>query len=253
MEDLRGRVVVVTGASRGLGAGLAARFAELGGATGLCARSRIAPLSSTARTFAAAVDVADAGAVDAFAVDVVAELGPIDLWINNAGALGEVVELRDLDPASAGAVVATNLLGALHGMQSFVRHRHTVGGGGVLVNISFGAANGPHRGLGAYCATKAAVQMLTDVVNDEERPTGLRAYAVEPGAVDTDMQASLRAAADRFPDVRILRQLHEAGLLTPPRQVVDRIAALGVRPGTTGARTVGRASGRRRVQEGTRS
>jgi NAD(P)-dependent dehydrogenase (short-subunit alcohol dehydrogenase family) len=224
-ETLHGRTVVITGASRGLGAGLARRFAELGASTGLCARALIDRPGTS--TVTAVVDVTDAAAVDEFASAVVARLGPIDLWINNAGAMGPVADLRDVPPDEASTVVSTNILGVLHGTQSYLRHRREAGGGGVLVNLSSGAAHAPQPGLGLYCATKSAVQMLTDVVNAEEGTGGLRAYAVEPGAVDTDMMVTLRAAsAERFESVAVIRALKEAGRMNSTGHVADHIAAL---------------------------
>jgi NAD(P)-dependent dehydrogenase (short-subunit alcohol dehydrogenase family) len=226
-QPLAGRVVVVTGASRGLGAGCARRFADLGAAVGVCARSDFQPPPSEAPSIAAVVDVADPTAVEDFTTRIVDGLGAIDLWINNAGVLGPVVELRDIPPVAAQTVVAVNLLGVVYGTNTFVRHRRAVGGGGVLVNITSGAARAPSAGLGLYCATKVAVEMLTDVVNLEEHTSGLRAYAVEPGAVDTEMQAELRAAPpERFPDAAVLRQLEAAGMLTSSEHVADHITAL---------------------------
>ena len=96
-EQLAGKVVVVTGASRGLGAGLAARFAQHGAVLGLCARTEPAPPAG-ARALCAAVDVTDAVAVEAFGAAVAAQLGPIDLWVNNAGVLEPLGPQRDHDP-----------------------------------------------------------------------------------------------------------------------------------------------------------
>ncbi|MGH9259125.1 MAG: SDR family oxidoreductase, partial [Acidimicrobiales bacterium] len=85
--DVAGRVAVVTGASRGLGAGMAQRFAEVGMRLGLCARTEPAPPASADgdRVVTAAVDVTDAAALDWFSAEVVDRFGRIDLWINNAG------------------------------------------------------------------------------------------------------------------------------------------------------------------------
>ena len=87
-------------------------------------------------------------------------------------------------------------LGVLHGSAAFARHVRSRPGTGSLVNMSSGAATTPYRGWAAYCASKAAVEMLTEVVGLEEADTGLLAYAGRPGVVDTDMQALIRATPE---------------------------------------------------------
>jgi NAD(P)-dependent dehydrogenase (short-subunit alcohol dehydrogenase family) len=87
-------VAVVTGASRGLGAALARELAERGFDLALCATSEPVFPGAMCRSF----DVADADAVDRFGADVARELGPIDLWINNAGVLGPIGPLSASRP-----------------------------------------------------------------------------------------------------------------------------------------------------------
>jgi NAD(P)-dependent dehydrogenase (short-subunit alcohol dehydrogenase family) len=164
-------VIVITGASRGLGRGLVDAFTAAGHDVHGCSR-------------ASGVDVTDARAVDDFAVRVGA---PIDLWVNNAGVLAPLGPLGTLDPAEVEEHLRINVLGVVNGTQAFLRHRSP---DGVLVNISSGAAVRPYPHWGAYCASKAAVDMLTEVAAAE----GARAYAVAPGLIDTDMQAMLRAS-----------------------------------------------------------
>ena len=211
-----GLVAVVTGASRGLGAGMAAAFADAGVRLGLCARTRpVEPEGAQAWT--ASVDVTRADEVDGFAVEVVDRFGAIDLWINNAGVLGPIGPLADADPVELEDNVGINLLGVMHGTATFARHVRYRPGTGVLVNISSGAATSPFVGWAAYCATKAAVEMVTEVVAREEGANGLRAVALSPGVVDTDMQALIRSTpAERFPDVdRFQRLYREGGYNTP--------------------------------------
>ena len=96
-------------------------------------------------------------------------------------------------------------------------------GPGVLVNISSGAATKPYEGWAAYCASKAAVDQLTGCVALEEARHGLRAYALSPGLVDTDMQAAIRASDERdFPEVERFRRFAADGPV--------QLAGLGGRP-----------------------
>ena len=226
---LDGRVAVITGASRGLGEGMAARCAEAGMDLGLCARTEPAPPvgADPSRVVTAAVDVTDAAAVDRFTASVVGRFGRIDLWINNAGLLDPIGPLRDADPAAVAANVAVNVTGVLFGSGAFARHVRTRPGGGVLANISSGAATRPYAGWAPYCASKAAVDHATRVVAAEEADAGLRAYAVAPGVVDTAMQAAIRdTPAERFPTVERFLQMKRDDAYNSPAWVADHILAL---------------------------
>jgi NAD(P)-dependent dehydrogenase (short-subunit alcohol dehydrogenase family) len=241
--DVAGRVAVITGASRGLGAGLAAHFAAAGMHLGLCARHRPSLVAATRPTASggqvrgaepplrAAVDVTHPEVLADFADEVVARFGRIDLWVNNAGVLAPIGPLAEADPAEAAANIAINVTGVLHGSALFARHVRSRPGDGVLVNISSGAGTRPYAGWGAYCAAKAAVDQLTRVVALEEAAFGLRAYAVAPGVVDTDMQAAIRASrpAD-FPEVARFVRIAAEGDFNSPGWVADHLLALAFGP-----------------------
>ncbi|MDY7102193.1 MAG: SDR family NAD(P)-dependent oxidoreductase [Actinomycetota bacterium] len=226
VPNVAGRVVVITGASRGIGAGLAARFAELGMHLAVCARHRPEPPPGVhGPVVTAAVDVTDADAVDELARRVDDELGPIDLWINNAGLLGPLRPVRDQAPADNTALLAVNVGGVLNGSATYIRHRRAHGGGGVLVNVSSGAARRGMSGWGPYAASKAAVERISEAVAEEEADSGLRVLAVAPGVVDTAMQAAIRATPEAdFPDVARFRRLGETGAFNDVDWVADHLA-----------------------------
>lgn len=210
-------VAVVTGASRGLGAGLAASLAEAGFALGLCARTRPDLPARAPDGLADSVDVRDAGAVGEFAAAVADEVGPIELWINNAGVLDPIGPLRDTTVDALTTHVEVNLLGVLWGSRVFAGIVHDRHEPGTLVNISSGAARSVYEGWAAYCATKAAVDQLTRVVAAEEAAHGLAAFAVAPGVVDTDMQALIRATPSaRFPSVARFHELQATDAFNSP-------------------------------------
>lgn len=227
VPDVRDKVVVVTGASRGIGAGLAARFAEHGMRLALCARQRPElPAGVDGPAISEAVDVTDADAVEVFAHRVSVELGPIDLWINNAGLLGPLRPVRDQAPADSSTLLEVNVGGVLNGSASYIRHRRAHGGGGVLVNISSGSALRGTSGWAVYAASKAAVDRITEAIVEEEAESAMRAYAVAPGVVDTAMQAAIRATPESdFPDVARFRKLERTGAFNDADWVADHIVA----------------------------
>jgi NAD(P)-dependent dehydrogenase (short-subunit alcohol dehydrogenase family) len=205
---------------------MAERLAGRGLALGLCARHE-PPAPATGAAVTAAVDVTDAAAVDAFCARVVERFGRVDLWVNNAGLLAPIAPLRDADPGELRANLEANVLGVMYGSAAFARHVRGRAGGGVLANISSGAATTPYEGWAAYCASKAAVDHLTRVVAAEEADAGLRAFAVAPGVVDTGMQAAIRdTPAERFPTVERFREIARAGAFNSPAWVADHIVGL---------------------------
>jgi NAD(P)-dependent dehydrogenase (short-subunit alcohol dehydrogenase family) len=221
---------VITGARRGLGAGLASHFAGAGLMLGLCARSMpdlTDGSGSTAAPLCAAVDVTDHTALAAFTAAVIDRFGRIDLWVNNAGVLAPVGPMAEAEPQEMARNIDVNVGGVLNGSSLFARHVRSRPGGGVLINISSGAATRPYAGWAAYCASKAAVDQLTRVIALEEADHGLAAYSVAPGVVDTDMQALVRTADERdFPEVERFRQIAAEGSFTSPGWVAGHLLAI---------------------------
>lgn len=222
---LDGKVAFITGASRGLGAGLAARFAEHGVQLGLCARREPdRPTGSEAIT--GAVDVTDVAHLERFA-DVVAEtLGPIDLWINNAGVLDPMGPLRELEPDHISKALAINIGGVITGTQIFIdRSVDAPPARRALINISSGAASSVYEGWSVYGAGKAAVDQLTRIVAAEE--PSLICHSVAPGVVDTDMQAFIREQdAETFPAIDKFHDINDRGAWNSPAWIADHILAI---------------------------
>jgi len=230
--EAKGKVVVITGASRGIGKGMAEHMASLGARLGICARSPL-PLDDGADIVARQVDVTDEAAVFRFADAVADRLGAIDLWINNAGVLDPIAFVRDLDSAALARHLDINLRGVLHGTKAYLHHLDGGDHAGVIVNISSGAAIKGYAGWGAYCAGKAAVDRLTECLQLEEthRGSSLRAHAVAPGVVDTDMQATIRGKSeDEFPMVAKFHQLKRDEAFNSPAYVAERLLAIAFDP-----------------------
>lgn len=231
--ELADRTAVITGASRGIGAAIALQAARDGLRLGLCARS--APvLPASARVVAAQLDVVDEDAMVRFANEVESRFGAIDLWINNAGVLSPIAPIREVATTDFRHHIDVNLTGVFIGTRIYLNHRRRHGGGGVLINISSGAATNPYAGWGAYCAGKAGVERLTEVVALEEAGTGLRAFSVAPGVVDTAMQSQIRdCSPDHFPKVADFVEMKKENRFNSGEYVARELLALAFDPDST--------------------
>jgi NAD(P)-dependent dehydrogenase (short-subunit alcohol dehydrogenase family) len=230
LPELAGRTAVITGASRGLGAGLARHFAAKGMRLALCARGEL-PLADGADVVAERFDITDESALERFTATAAARLGPLDLWINNAALLAPIAPVRDVSAAAFREHVDVTLTGAFLGTRAYVRHVRARKGGGVLINVSSGAAVKPYEGWGAYCAAKAGLLHLTNCVAQEERDSGLLAYSVAPGVVDTGMQALIRASTpDQFPQIERFKDLKRDDAFNSPEFVAEHLLAVAFAP-----------------------
>jgi NAD(P)-dependent dehydrogenase (short-subunit alcohol dehydrogenase family) len=194
---MQGKVVAITGASRGIGAAAARVFADAGASVALLARSvgEIAQLAAEIGPSALSLpcDVADAAAVRAALSQVVEWGGSLDVLVNNAGVIEPIAHLAEVEPAAFARSVDVNLMGVLHGMRAAIPMMRAQGRG-TIINLSSGAAHSPVEGWAAYCAAKAGAAMLTRVGHLEEGAQGLRILGLSPGTVATEMQVKIRAS-----------------------------------------------------------
>lgn len=230
LPDLEGRVAVVTGASRGIGAALARSWSARGLRLGVFARGEPV-LHEGPDVVSARLDVTDEKALAAFVCRVEERFGAIDCWVNNAGVLEPIAPLRDVDAEAFRRHLDVNLTGVFLGTRAFVRHLRAKRHQGVLLNVSSGAAQNAYAGWAAYCAAKAGVDRLTEVVQLEEADSGLRAHAVAPGVVDTAMQALIRETpAERFPALERFEALARDERFNSPAFVAERLLAIAFDP-----------------------
>ena len=191
------KTVMITGASRGIGAAAAESFAAAGWRVALLARSQaqIAGLADRIgdRAMALPCDVADAASVQAAVQTVVARWGRLDALINNAGVIDPIARIEDGDAAAWGQAIDINLKGVFHGMRAAIPVMKAAGGG-TIITVSSGAASNPLEGWSAYCAAKAGAAMLTRAAHLEEGTHGLRIIGLSPGTVATDMQVRIKAS-----------------------------------------------------------
>ena len=202
---LEGKVAIVTGASLGIGAGIAKRLAKDGAKVVITAR-RPEPLQKTADMIKAAggevlaipCDAGMADQVEAMFAKVLETWGTVDIVVNNAGWASPIAHILEMDQKHWDTVIRTNLT-------SIYLHCHRAanimvdqGKKGVLVNISSFAATRSHRYMAAYDATKGGMESMTRTMAIDLAPFGIRVNVVQPGAIHTeDHDASPEALARR--------------------------------------------------------
>lgn len=195
--DMTGKTVMITGASRGIGAEAARVFAGAGADVALLARSAdaIGEIAGEigAQAIAIPCDVSRYWEVEAAVNATITAFGGLDVLINNAGVIEPVAHLANADPDAWSHVIDINLKGVFNGMRAALPVMQKAGGGSILT-ISSGAAHGPVEAWSHYCASKAAVAMLTQCVDKENGAEGIRAIGLSPGTVATQMQREIKAS-----------------------------------------------------------
>jgi glucose 1-dehydrogenase len=193
MNTLQRKVVVVTGASRGLGKAIVTLFAREGAKVVLAARSKndieqnAAELRAEgyeAVTFVC--DVSDPKQVEALARSTIEKYGAFDVWVNNAGVAGPYGATFDLSSEQFLSVLRTNMFGVYHGSMMAMRHflpRRS----GKLINILGAGSKKPAPNQNAYGSTKAWIRVFTLALAKEYKDSGVGVYALQPGLMDTDL------------------------------------------------------------------
>jgi 3-oxoacyl-[acyl-carrier protein] reductase len=197
MADLTGKVALVTGASRGIGAQVAKVLAANGAAVAVnyagsatAAQAVVEEIEAAGgRAIALQADVSDPGAATGLVEVTIAELGGLDIIVNNAGITrdGLLVRMSDED---WGAVINTNLTGVFNVTRAATRHLMKQRSG-AIVNVTSVVGLMGNSGQANYSAAKAGVIGLTKTVARELAPRGVRCNAVAPGFIETDMTAKL--------------------------------------------------------------
>lgn len=197
MQDMTGKTVMITGASRGIGADTARVFAGAGANVVLLARSgeALKALSAEigAQAFAIPCDISDYDAVAGAVDETLKTFGTLDVLIGNAGVIEPISHMAQADPAEWGRVIDINLKGVFYGMRAALPVMRKAGGGTILT-ISSGAAHGPVEAWSHYCASKAGAAMLTACLHKENAGDGIRAMGLSPGTVATQMQREIAAS-----------------------------------------------------------
>lgn len=149
--------------------------------------------------------------------------------INNAGWIGEIAPLGNLDPKGIQRIQTINIIAPALLMNEFVKRYHHLEGKKVVVNISSGAAAKAIDGWSGYCSSKAALNQLSLVAEEESklRRLGIKYYALSPGIIDTSMQAEIRSASeDNFSNIEKFRSYKSQNQLSSPEEVAEKVIYL---------------------------
>lgn len=200
---LKGLYTVITGASQGLGAAIAAHFVDAGASVMLCARDEVgvqkmrdtlaARAAPGQKILAMRCDVSDARFCEALVAQTLAQFPQIDVLVNNAGIQGPMGALEDLDLQEWAATVQVNLMGVV-ALCRAVLPGMKARRGGKIINISGGGATNPMPRMTAYAASKAALVRFTESLALEVQASSIDVNAVAPGALATRMQEQVLAA-----------------------------------------------------------
>ncbi|MBN7815258.1 SDR family NAD(P)-dependent oxidoreductase [Algoriphagus pacificus] len=149
------------------------------------------------------------------------------ILLNNAGWIGEIKPIGNLQPKKLRTQVNVNLLAPMYLTNAFIKFYKTHQAQKIVCNISSGAASRPVSGWGGYCSTKAALAMFTLVAAKENKSETFHFYSLAPGIVDTGMQGEIRDSNESdFPEIEKFKSFKEENKLTSPEEVALKIEKL---------------------------
>lgn len=196
--DWQSRVVLITGASSGIGRGLGVQLARRGAMVGLLARREDALrevvdeiAAHGGKAIALPADVTDANAVRGAVEALSREFGPIDLVIANAG-VGATVAARNLEPEGVAKIFNVNVIGVVNCVTAVIPRMIERGRGQLAVISSLAAYRGLPKSA-AYCSSKAAVSALFESLRVDLRPQGIEVTIIHPGFIKTPLTAGRQA------------------------------------------------------------
>jgi 3-oxoacyl-[acyl-carrier protein] reductase len=197
-HPLSGKVVLVTGGSRGIGAAIARRFAAAGSRVAIGYRNGTAAAEAVlgeiaavgAQGVAVAGDIAKPEEARSMVAQAVARFGHIDVLVNCAG-IAEYRPFEATDPAMFHAIFDTNVLGTVAVIQAALPH--LTAPGGRIINFSSGLATRPIPTTAIYAASKAAVTALSHALAKEFGPRGITVNTIAPGVIETEMTTGILA------------------------------------------------------------
>lgn len=218
-------IVIITGASKGIGRQLVGQFKQSGATVYGMARTNPEQLDSLFE-----VDLADTERATAILEGVLnqhKEEADSFTLINNAGTVEPIGLVGALDSTQVEQAVNVNLTAPIHLTNTFIHTLKEFNGTKKILNISSGAGRKEYEGWGVYCTTKAGLDHLSRVIAVEQKkatyPVGI--VSIAPGIIDTDMQATIRASSEKqFPHLKRFEALKREGELSSARETAEKLA-----------------------------
>ena len=221
------KIVIITGASKGLGLGLAKEYHKNGYRVLSISRSNIEKLYALEQY---QCDLSKTETIEDTLKEIFSHLDKNNTsnltLINNAGDLGTVNTIENISPEEISYTIRVNLTAPLILSSLFIKFSKGWDCKKQLFNISSGAAINPYESWVMYCSSKAGVDMMTKVVSKEQKElkNGVSIVSIYPGVIDTDMQAKARnTPKENFKSVQRFIDFYEHGDLFTPKQVAEKI------------------------------
>ena len=200
---LKGKVVVVTGSTRGIGRAIAEHCAKRGAKIVICSRNEEAVNKALAelknkkyKVSGTVCDVAKPGDLENLLKHAIDNWGSVDIWINNAGLSGGMRFIEEMPPEELEKIVNVNVTGTLYGCQTAIRH-FKKRGSGIIFNLNGRGSKGEAAAYTTtYAATKAAVASITKSLAEENKNRNISIHSILPGMVNTDFFKNLKVSTE---------------------------------------------------------
>lgn len=230
------KLALISGGSKGLGAEIAKKYLARG--------FRVLEFSRSApHSYSVAADFSDPGQAAAVVARELSVLAPLSfeeiVVVSNAGTVSPIGPASRKEPAEVAANLNVNVTSAILFISEAIRQFQNQPCKKTIVNISSGAALMPFFGWSLYCSAKACLETFVRTLSLEQiaEPHPFLAISIEPGIIDTDMQASIRTSSERdFPDLRRFLGFQQSGALRPAEEVAEIVLKIVQRNSGNGLR-----------------
>jgi len=225
-----GKIIIITGGNKGLGLGISQEYHRKGYQVISIARTKIDKLYNIEQY---QCDLSKPETIENVCAEIFKHLdkeSTTDLtFINNAGVLGTINTLENLEPLDISHTLQVNLIDPLILTSQFIKLSKDWNCKKTVINISSGAAINPYESWSMYCASKAGIDMMTKVISKEQKElkNAVSIVSIYPGVVDTGMQLEIRnTPKENFKSQQRFVDFYEKGELFTPKQVAEKIYKL---------------------------